>query len=156
MSFAQSLELAAVQLYDMVITSGKLDATTASLFTTFQSHHRQHGQSYAALAGKAALSRANPRLISAWAPKFQSAGSQTELLRQAFDLENAAAASYTAALARVIGTNPAALVASILPTEGRHAVVFGQALGLSPSAISPPFESTSGAFTPEQYPAAEQ
>ena len=47
-----------------------------------------------------------------------------------FELETAAATTYTAGLGEIIGTDPAAIVASIQPIEARHAAVLGEALDL--------------------------
>jgi hypothetical protein len=156
MAFAQTLELALVQLYDVVLGSGHLDASTTPVIITFQSHHRGHGQSYAAFAGKAATSRANAGLLAQYIPRLQAATTQNELFSTLFDLENAAAGAYAAALARVIGTNPAGLVASILPIEAGHAVVLGQASGVTEATLVPTFEPTDNVPTPEQFPIVEQ
>jgi hypothetical protein len=152
MAFAQTLELGLVQLYSVALATGKLDADTTNAVATFQSHHRSHGQSYAGQAGKAATSQANQTLIAEYTPKLQSATSAAEVLQTLFDLANTFATSYTAALATIIGTNPASLMGSILPIEARHAVVFGQMLNLEPSQYVPAFEATGGALTPSNYP----
>ena len=73
-----------------------------------------------------------------------------------FDLESAAVATYTAGLAQLIGTDPAALVASIPPFEARHAAVLGQAINVSIDVYSPVLESTAGALSIEQYPIVER
>jgi hypothetical protein len=152
MGFAQSLELGLVQLYTTALATGKLDADATNAVATFQSHHRSHGQSFAGQAGKATLSLANQTLIAEYTPKLTSATTADELLRTLFDLANTFATSYTAALATIIGTNPASLMGSIQPIEARHAVVFGQMLNLEPSQYVPAFEATGGAKTPANYP----
>jgi hypothetical protein len=152
MGFAQSLELGLVQLYATALATGKFDADTTNAVATFQSHHRSHGQSFAGQAGKATLSLANQTLIAEYTPKLQSAASSDEVLQTLFDLANTLATSYTAALTTIIGTNPASLMGSIQPIEGRHAVVFGQMLNLQPSQYVPAFEATGGALTPSNYP----
>jgi hypothetical protein len=155
LSFANSIELALVAVYTQALQTGRLGADNAKFVTGFHSHHRDHAQSFAGMGGKAITNITNQSLVSTFGARIQSASSEQGVLQTLLDLETAAAASYTAALAQIIGTDPAYLVASILPTEARHAVVFGQKLGVSTSAYLPPFESTAGAFTPAAYPIVE-
>ena len=56
-------------------------------------------------------------------------------------LENAVAATYAYAIGTLQGTNPAAVLSSILSIEGRHAVLLGQALGKSVTDIIPLFQT---------------
>jgi hypothetical protein len=155
MSFANSVELALVALYSQALGTQKLGADNAKFVTRFQAHHRDHAQSFAGMGGKAITNITNQSLVSAYAGRIQSASSEQAVMQVLLELETAAASSYAAALANIVATDPAYLVASILPTEARHAVVFGQKLGASASTYLPSFESTAGAFTPAQYPIVE-
>ena len=77
------------------------------------------------------------------------------MLGVAFDLENAAAATYGLALGALVGTNAAALVASIQPIEARHAVVLGDVLGKPLNVQVPEFQPSDtkgGAIDPASYP----
>jgi hypothetical protein len=156
LAFAQSVELAVVQAYGVAVASTVLSAKVADIARSFQNHHLDHAQSYAGMAGKAATGVANQTLLSTFGPKLQSASSEAALALVLFQAEMVLTATYTAALAQITGTNPAALVASIQPIEARHAVVLGEALNLSIDDYSPVLESTSTAITPAQYPIVQR
>jgi hypothetical protein len=155
MSFANSVELALVALYGQALGTGQLGADNAKFVGRFQNHHRDHAQSFAGMGGKAITNITNQSLVSTYSARIQAASSEQAVLLVLLELETAAASSYTAALADLIATNPAYLVASILPTEARHAVVIGQKLSAVATAYLPSFESTAAAFTPAQYPIVE-
>jgi hypothetical protein len=155
LAFAQSVELAMVSVYGLALQSGRVREDTAKAMTAFQSHHQDHAHSYAAMGGKVVTNTANQSLVSAFGQRITAAATEQDVIRVLIDLENAAASTYTAALADVVGTDPAHLVGSILPIESRHAVVLGEAIGQPPTVYAPSFESTSGALTPAQYPIVE-
>lgn len=152
LGFIQSLELTAVAAYEIALGAKKLGDTAAGIARIFQAHHRQHAQATGSLAGPAAPNVANASLAAAFGPLFQSAASEKDLLLQAYNVENAAAATYAAALAQITGTDPAAVMASILPIESRHAIVLGQAIGLTIEDIAPSIENTKNAATPAKFP----
>jgi hypothetical protein len=152
LGFIQSLELTAVAAYGIAINAKKLSDTTGGIAAIFQVHHRQHAQATGSLAGASAPNAANASLVAAFAPQFQSAAAEKDLLSLAYQVENAAAATYAAALAQITGTDPAAVLASILPIESRHAIVLGQAIGLEVRDLSPTIENVKNAATPAQYP----
>jgi hypothetical protein len=104
------------------------------------------------MAGKAATGVANQSLLAAFGPVVQAAATEAALLQAMLQVEMAAAATYTAGLAQLIGTDPASLVASIQPIEARHAAVLGEALNLPIDDYSPLLEPTADALTPAQYP----
>ena len=114
----------------------------------------EHAAAFAALAGKSAQDKPNPTLLDAFAPKFKAAADQTALLELAFDLENAAAATYLYALGVIEATEPAQLVGSILPIEADHAVVLGQVLKKDVADYVPELETASSALKPADYPLA--
>jgi hypothetical protein len=150
--FAQSLELALVSAYGTALGANKLDDQTGQLVAIFQRHHREHAQSMTGIAGRTATGQPNPGLVAQYGPQLQSASSQKALLQVLFNHEQTAAATYILGLATLVGTEPAALAASIQPIEARHAVVLGQALDLDLSAYLPTFEPTTGGATPAQFP----
>ncbi len=152
MAFAQSLELAAAEVYRLAIDGGVLSGAVADVATMFRRHHVEHAKAWAALLGRDAAGVANPGLLDLYGPKVRAARNATALLTVAFELENVAAATYLTALEAVEATQPAATIASILPTESRHAVVLGQALGLDADAFLPPFETDDQAVTPDAFP----
>lgn len=154
LAFAQSLELAAVQVYAAAAATGKLAPGVVTVATTFARHHREHAQAIAGLAGKAATGVANPKLVKEYGDKVTAAKSQDDILTIAYQLETAAASTYAYALSAILGTNPAATIASIQPIEARHAVVLGQALGRPLIDLAPSFESNAlrDAIDPTKYP----
>ena len=156
LAFAQSLELAAVQAYGVALASTLLSDKVAEVARAFQSHHLDHAQSFAGMAGKAATGVANQSLLAKFGPVLQAARTEADLVTATLAVETAAAATYTAGLAQLIGTNPAALVASIQPIEARHAAVLGEALQLPVEDYTPLIETTAAALTIDQYPIVER
>jgi hypothetical protein len=156
LAFAQSFELVLVQAYGTALSTNLLSAKVASTVRSFQDHHLDHAQSFAGVAGKAATGIANQSMLAAVTPSLQSAASEAQLVQALVQAETAAVATYTAGLAQIIGTDPAALVGSIQPIEARHAAVLGQALNLPIDQYSPVFESADAALTPAQYPIVQR
>jgi hypothetical protein len=152
LAFAQSVELAGVQAYGVAVASPLLSKEAAAIAVAFRMHHLDHAQSFAGMAGKAATGITNQSLVATFGPLLQAAADEAALLRGLYQFELAATATYTAGLALIIGTDPAALVGSIQPIEARHAVVLGEALNLPIDDYSPVLESTAAAVTPAQYP----
>jgi Ferritin-like domain len=152
LGWAQSVELAAVEAYKAAIATGKLTADVAPVAALFGDHHRQHAQAHAALAGKAALNTANQSILAEFGPLIVGANNQTELLQVAHQLELTAAATYVWALGELQGTDGAASVASIVPTEARHAAVFASVLGLKGAEATPAFIEAADGLQPSDYP----
>ena len=151
LAYAQSLELAAVEAYKLA--APKLAGSAVlPVAVTFAAHHEQHAQAFGGLAGKAALGIANQSIIEAFGPRLESARTEAEVLRIAWELETAAASTYVAVLGEIESTNSAATIASIQPIEARHAAVIGQALELPLSELAPAFVSADDAALPADYP----
>ena len=81
-----------------------------------------------------------------------AAADEKAILKIAYDLENAAAATYLFALGALTSKAALQLTASILPVEAQHAVVLGSVLGLKLADIIPSFQTTTGAVNPTDYP----
>ena len=99
----------------------------------------------------------NRSLVTKLGSRLGPANGEAEWLKLAYDIENAAAATYTALLGALVGIDPATTVASIQPIEARHAVVLGEALGLALADYAIEFEPSStadGALDPSAYPIA--
>jgi len=152
LGWAQSLELALVQMYASAAETGKLDADVAPIFALFHDHHLQHAQAHAALAGKAALNTANGSVLAQFGPQVEAANNQTELMQMAHQVELTAAATYVWVLGELVGSDGAMSVASILPTEARHAAVFADTLGLEGADAAPAFILATDGATPTDYP----
>ena len=152
-AFAESVELAAVEAYKaaagggLVTTKAVLDAATV-----FLGHHTEHAAAFGAAAGSAATKKPNPKLLAAVAGQLGAAKDEAAVLKIAYDLEGAAAATYLFALGALTSKAALQLTASILPVEAQHAVVLGQVLGLSVTDYVPTFETVTTAVNPTDFP----
>ena len=174
LSFAQAVELAAVEAYLAATASGKVTTPAVlSAATTFADHHRQH----AAVFGRDGSARANPALVQQVGDQITAAADERAVIDIAYTVENAATSTYQFAIAEIARfdayrpagdgatttTSPPAstpgaqqaqtIVASILPIEASHAVVLGAVLGhhleQEPRKVMlPPFESQAAALDP--------
>ena len=152
-AFAESVELAAVQAYLAAAKSGKV--TTKGLLdaaTMFAGHHQEHAAAFASAAGTAATNKPNPKLLQAIGDQIAGAANEQAIITIAFDLENAAAATYMFALGVLTSTAALQLTASILPVEAQHAVVLGQVLGKAGKDLVPPFQTADAAVDPTKFP----
>jgi rubrerythrin len=151
-AFAESIELAAVELYRQAAAGGKI--TTPALVaaaTTFAGHHQEHAGAFASAAGDKARHVANPKLVQIVGDQLRAAPDEKATIKIAFDLENGTAATYMLALGALESPDDARLVASILPVEAQHAVVLGTAIGLPNDIVLPPFETQDGGFDAVTY-----
>ena len=154
-AFAESVELAAVEAYKAAAASGKVTVKAVlDAATMFAGHHQEHAAAFGAAAGSAATKKPNPKLLEAVGGQLAGAADQAAILKIAFDLENAAAATYIFALGALTSKAALQLTASILPVEAQHAVVLGQVLGLAATAYLPSFETSAAAVTPDKFPIA--
>lgn len=152
-AFAESVELAAVEAYKAAAASGKVTtAAVGQVATMFAGHHTEHAAAFGAAAGDAATGQPNPGLLEAVGGQLTTAADEKAVLRIAYDLENAAAATYLFALGALTSTPALQLTASILPVEAQHAVVLGAVLALPATDYLKNFETTDGAVSPDQYP----
>lgn len=153
-AFAESVELAAVEAYKAAAGSGKLMPAVVEIGTMFAGHHAEHAKAFASASGGKASGKPNPKLLEAVGGQLKNATDQKSILTIAYDLENAAAATYMFALGALQDDRALALTASILPVESQHAVVLGSALGKPPTEFVPNFESKDKAVDPAKFPAA--
>jgi ferritin-like protein len=149
--FAQTAELALVSLYQAAIQTDKLSTLLTEVARTFGLHHGQHATTLGTLADKAATNKANQALLDQYQPQITSATSETAVVQVLYQLEQAAAATYEAALGKLETTFTAGPVSTILPIEGQHAVVWGQALNLPIDQWLPAFQSESDALDAQKY-----
>jgi len=151
-AFAQSVELAAVQAYEAAIDTGLLSGTVVDVAEVFRGHHQDHADALGGVASQDATDQANQALLDAIGPQLQDAADEDAVLTLAQDLENGAAATYFYALGILQDRDAALAAATILPVEGQHAVVLGQALGQALDEYVPTFQGSDGAWTPAEYP----
>lgn len=153
--FAESLELAAVAGYQAAAASGKI--TTPAVLAaaqTFASHHHDHAGAFGVFAGDASTAKANPAVLAAVSGQIKAAPDQNGVLGVAFDLENAAAATYLFALGALADASALKLTASILPVESQHAIVLGTALGKQLKDLVPSFQTADAKVDPAKFPPA--
>lgn len=172
--FARAVELAAVEAYAALASSGKV--TTSAVLAaaaTFAGHHRDH----AAAFGRGSSGRPSATLLQQVNDQIAAAADETGVLGIAYTVENAAASTYQFALAEIARfdsstrgagvtttSTPAGvpsardaqeLFASVLPIEAGHAVVLGTLLGRhldqdTVKAMIPPFETQTAALDPRE------
>jgi rubrerythrin len=153
-AFAESVELAAVEAYKAAAGSGKLQPAVVEVGTTFAGHHAEHAKAFAGASGGTATGKPNPKLLTAVGEQLKTANDQAAILTIAYDLENAAAATYLFALGALKSEAALALTASILPVESQHAVALGRALGKPATEFVPSFQTQDSAVDPAEFPVA--
>jgi hypothetical protein len=125
--FAQSLELAAVELYGIALGGDALGDSSA-LFVTLRDAHLAYVQSIGALLGTAP-GAASEAATEPFADGF--GGGVDDVLAAAYDLEATALATHEDLVGELAGTDGSALIASILIAEARHCTVLAHLAGSS-------------------------
>jgi rubrerythrin len=151
-AFAESIELAAVEAYEAAAGSGKLQPAVVEIGTMFAGHHQEHAAAFGGAANDKASGKPNAKLLATVGDQLKGASDQAGILKIAYDLEEAAAATYLFALGALKSESALQLAASILPVESQHAVVLGTALGRSAEDYLPPFQTTERAVDPAGFP----
>jgi hypothetical protein len=164
--FLQTIELAAVEIYNSIGDSGRLSSPVAESARQFALHHHDHAIKFAEYAGNQATNTPNSALIAEIAPRIASAEldrdqAEKQLAQVAFDLESGMAATHSFALGQFDGWEIASIGATIEPVESQHALAWS--LVIEPDAAQwknaittwiPPFQNEDGAFLPSQYAAS--
>ena len=143
---AESIELALVAAYEAIIPI--LSRELVPVAETHLSHHREHADSFAEVAGDAATGEADAAVLAAITPALEQLAGSGISLRFVKDLEERAVATYVAALATVDDTPTIALLATIAPVEASHAVTLADLVdaGLDASFPTGAFEATDPAL----------
>lgn len=156
--FAQTVELAAVALYQAAIATGKLSTQIVDVARLFAGHHGDHAAQFGAFAGRAAKPRANQKLLDELTPKLAAAKNEQEILQLARAVEEGAAATYVYALGVLESPEAAAAVSTILPIEAQHSVALSFAIDGSDAAFLaniaknvPNFETEASSLDPKKY-----
>ena len=126
LGFAQSVELAARQLFDVALGAKGFDDNQRAVIATIRESHDAYA---AALSGM--LGRDAPQTVNPIFDDLQSsfAGDASAVLGAAYGLESTAVATHTDILRSLQGTDGAALIASILIVEARHGTVLAHLAG---------------------------
>jgi Ferritin-like domain len=122
----QGLELTASDLYQAAIDAGADDG--AGVLATLRSNHESYANRISGLIGGAAPQARNDLVFDQFSADFETADVEAVAVA-GYNLESGAVATYLDALAALEGTDGAAVVASILMVESRHAAVLADLAG---------------------------
>jgi hypothetical protein len=146
-SYANSLARAAVLIYDEVIDAKTAESAT-DILVSFRQNHRAHAEALLAMSGPAGASVANRTLLA----EYSGSALTARPLPMLTQLENSILATYDGFLGELIGTDPAGLIASIVPILARQLVVLGELQQAPPSTYLPSFDSSTDALPIAGYP----
>jgi rubrerythrin len=159
-AFAASIEYAAVAAYKAAGASGKVTTkAVADAATAFAGQHKAHGDAFAGAAGgKIAKDTPNKTVLASVSTQLGQAANETDVVKLAFMVENAAAATYQFALGALKDVSAQKLAASILAIEAGHAAVLGQLLYMGDPTKDktwlPSFQTEDGHLDPTKNPIA--
>lgn len=149
LSFAQSVELTARNLYDVAIAAGAFEGVTLEAVRAIREAHEAYAQSLSGLLGRVAPNAQIDDLFDSLQSGF--AGSVEDVATAARALENTAVATHTDIVGALLGIDGAALIASILIVEARHATVLAMLAGVTD--LDEELASDATALSPTDYPA---
>jgi hypothetical protein len=157
-AFAATVEYTAVAAYGAAAKSGKVKTPAiGAAATLFAGHHKQHGDAFqGASGGKVAKDQTNKQLLTELSTQLGQAADEMAVVKLAYGVENAAAATYLFALGALQDAGAQKLSATILPVEAGHAAVLGNVLyGADPSKDKdwlPAFQNDNLKLDPTKYP----
>ncbi len=129
---AQQLELTAQALYDIALAVNGWSDEQAVVITYLREAHQAYANSLSGLLGRAAPGVVSQAVLDARTGDFSdSVGS---VLAAAYELEAAAVATHGDLLSKLVGTDAAALIASIQMNEARFGTVLADLAGDSDEA----------------------
>ena len=144
---ASSLEEVAVAVYKKALDAGLFKTpAVADAAKVFQAQHAAHSalfQAETVKAGGAPYAQANTAVLTAVGPQLAALSDEAGALRLAYDLEQAAAATYQAAVGNVDDHQLNVAFMSVGGVEARHVAVLG---GL----VNQPQVSASGFAVPDK------
>lgn len=120
LAFANAAEFAARDLYAAAAAMPMFSAEQAAMLVGFHDHHRAAAQAFAGLIGSAATNVRSDAVYNAFRSKFMGTDENAvfDVLRE---LENTLVATHLTLVGTLEGTEGAALVASVLSIQARHA-----------------------------------
>lgn len=139
LGFAQTVELAARDLYRLAVAAGAGGQQLPSL-AAIAAHHDSYAQAISAVIGTSAPQTRDENVFQLLRSSFET--KSDSMARAAHDLENTLVATHQSLLAALDGTEGAALVASIMITEARHSAAMASLAGLSPTRDADAFFTT--------------
>jgi hypothetical protein len=129
LSFAQTVEWAARDLYDIALDGDSLDDTVRPVVETIREAHESYAQAISAMLGREAPNEAAAEVVEVLSEAF--GGAQADVMEAAVLLESTAVATHENILGLLDGVDGSELVASILIVEARHGTVLRNLAGVS-------------------------
>ena len=126
LGFAQTVEIAAFNLYGIAAATGNFDDDEQAVIATFHDAHEAYAASLSGFLGRAAPQVMNPIYDEM---KDAFGGDRATILEAAYTLESITVATHTEVLGELQGTDGAALIASILIVEAAHGTVLANMAG---------------------------
>jgi hypothetical protein len=145
LQIAQMAELSMVELYGSIL-EGYDDEQWVPVLEVFRGHHKAYAASLSGLLGRNAPNMPSQKLLDTL-----SKSADDEPLARLAQLEQTLSSTHTTLLGALEATDGAALIASIIPVEARHAAVLGAASGLGLADLIPAsgIDDLSLALSPE-------
>ena len=120
LAFAQTLELTTRDIYAVVLTRKSLSDDESALLEQFHSHHVAYEQALNGLLSKNAANKRDDVTYASFDAKLSEAQNIWVAL---LEIENIMIASHTKAIETIESAKIAALIASIITVEARHAAI---------------------------------
>ncbi len=120
LAFAQTLELTTRDIYAVVLTRKSLSDDESALLEQFHAHHVAYEQTLNGLLSKNALNKRDEAIYASFNAKLSEAQNIWVAL---LEIENIMIASHTKAIETIESAKVAALIASIITVEARHAAI---------------------------------
>ena len=124
LNYAQSIELAARDLYQSTLDAG----ATEPLVGTLRNQHQAFSDILRGILGTRSIERRNPGVFQQFSGDFATTDVNAGALA-AYQLESAFVATYTELVGRLEGTDGARLIGSILVAEARQAAILADVAG---------------------------
>jgi hypothetical protein len=126
LGFAQTIELAARNLYDVALATKDFDDNERAVLATIRESHEAYATSLSGELGRDAPQEINPIFDDL---KSSFGGDKASVLEAAYGIESTAVATHIEILSQLQGTDGASLIASILIVEARHGTVLASLNG---------------------------
>jgi len=148
LDFAQSVELAARDLYDVAIDAGVFDAAIVPEIVAIREAHEGYATAISGLIGRQAANKPNAALVEALAGDFD--GDPDSVAAAAAQLEDAAVATHIDIIGQLVGVDGSSLIASIVVIESRIATLLRAISGVE--ELDARLEFDTEPLSPTDYP----
>ena len=128
LSFAQMIELAARDLYNVALGKKVFADATLEAVKAIGEAHEAYAQAISGLVGRDAPNSPHSDLVDELSTGFE--GSATDVATAARSLENNLVATHIDIVGKLVGVDGSALIASMVVIEARHATVLAQIAGI--------------------------